>query len=96
MVKRFSRSRHAGKYVAAVGDDGWAQRWGLMPKDVIYGADDMLWTDDPFFLNRAFAKICGGETATLKVVRNGREIEIPISESYDDPAEETENDSEGS
>ena len=96
VVKRFSRSRHAGKYVAAVGDDGWAQRWGLMPKDVIYGADDMLWTDDPFFLNRAFAKICGGETATLKVVRNGREIEIPISESYDDPEEETENDSEGS
>ena len=79
VVKRFSRSRRPGKYIAAVGDGGWAKTWGLEAMDVIYGADDMLWTDDPFFLNRAFARVYQGETVTLKVVRNGEEIEIPIS-----------------
>ena len=79
VVKRFSRSKRPGKYIAGVGENGWADLWGLEAQDVIFGADDMLWADDPFFLNRALAKVYNGETVTLKVVRNGEEIEIPIS-----------------
>ena len=79
VVKPFCRSYRPGKYVAAVGADGWAKAWGLNAQDVIYGADNMLWTDDPFFLNRAFARVYDGGSVTLKVVRNGEEIEIPIS-----------------
>ncbi len=36
--------------------------------DVVYGADDVLWEDDPFFLESAFAKIYQGEKVILKVV----------------------------
>ena len=77
-AKPFCRSYHSGKYVAQVGKDGWAEGWGLIPQDVIYGADEWVWEDDPFFLNRALARFYDGEKVTLKVVRNGEEIEIPI------------------
>ena len=84
--KAFCRSYRSGKYVSAVGEGGWAQQWGLKPQDVIYGADDQLWEDDPFFLNRALAKVYDGETVNLMVVRNGEEVEIPIGKEA--PAEE--------
>ena len=77
-AKPFCRSYHPGKYVAQVGRDGWAESWGLIPQDVIYGADEWVWEDDPFFLNRALARFYDGEKVILKVVRNGEEIEIPI------------------
>ena len=86
VVKPFCRSYRPGKYVAAVGADGWAKAWGLNAQDVIYGADNMLWTDDPFFLNRAFARVYDGGSVTLKVVRNGEEIELPIARNVTEPA----------
>ncbi len=77
--KPFCRSYRAGKYLSQVGENGWARAWGLRAQDVIYGADDMLWEEDPFFLDRAFARVYDGEKVTLKVVRNGEEIEMEIS-----------------
>ncbi len=79
VVKRFSRSKQPGKYIASVSDGGWAKLWGLEAMDVVYGADDLLWKDDPFFLDRVYARVYNGEEVILKVIRNGEEIEIPIS-----------------
>ena len=85
-AKPFCRSYRSGKYIAAVGEGGWAKAWKLRAQDVIYGADDLLWEEDPFFLSRAFARVYDGETVTLKVVRNGEEIELPIARNVTEPA----------
>ena len=77
-VKEFSRSKRPGIYLANMNDTGYAAAWGLQPGDVIYGADDTLWADDPFILNRALCDVYDGKTVILKVVRNGEEIEVEI------------------
>ena len=76
VVKTFCRSKRPGVYLAVLNANGNAARWGLQTGDVIYGADNLLWADDPFVLNRALCNIYDGKTVKLQVVRNGEEIEI--------------------
>ncbi len=72
----FARSYRPGKYIAIVGDEGYCKYWGLEAGDVIYGADGVLWEDDPFCFEKALAKAYNGATVPLMVVRNGEEITI--------------------
>jgi hypothetical protein len=51
---------------------------------VVYGADNLLWEDDPFMLNRALCNIYDGKTVTLQVVRNGEEIEITAAKNTEE------------
>lgn len=79
--KTFARSYRSGEYVCQIQPGSFAEQWGLRPGDVIYGEDGVLWNADPFIMERAIAGIYDGNTVTLMVVRNGEEIEIPISRS---------------
>ena len=93
VVKPFCRSKRPGIYVAALSPNGYAAQWGLQVGDVIYGEDDVLWYEDPFMINRALCGVYDGNTVTLKVVRNGEEIEIPTTKNTGEtpttpPAEE--------
>ncbi len=72
----FARSYRPGRYISIVGEDGYCKYWGLEAGDVIYGADGILWTDDPFCFEKALAKAYNGMTVPLMVVRNGEEITI--------------------
>jgi S1-C subfamily serine protease len=84
VVKTFCRSKQPGIYLAALNANGNAARWGLQTGDVIYGADNLLWADDPFVLNRALCDIYDGKTVTLQVVRNGEEIEIKAEKNKEE------------
>lgn len=84
VVKTFCRSKRPGIYLAALNVNGNAARWGLQTGDVIYGADNLLWADDPFVLNRALCNIYDGKTVMLKVVRNGEEIEIKAEKNKEE------------
>ena len=79
VVKDFSRSKRPGIYLASIEEGGNAASWGLQRGDVIYGADDILWADDPFVLNRAMCEVYDGKPVTLKIVRNGEEKEITLA-----------------
>ena len=79
VVKDFSRSKRPGVFLASIAGGGNASSWGLQRGDVIYGADDILWTDDPFMLNRALCDIYDGKSVVLKIVRNGEEKEITLA-----------------
>ena len=79
VVKDFSRSKRPGIYLAALNEGGNASAWGLKRGDVIYGADNILWADDPFVLNRALCDVYDGLPVTLKIVRNGEEKEITLA-----------------
>ena len=79
VVKDFSRSKRPGIYLASIAEGGNAASWGLQRGDVIYGADNILWADDPFVLNRAMCDVYDGLPVTLKIVRNGEEKEITLA-----------------
>lgn len=79
VVKDFSRSKRPGIFLASIADGGNASSWGLQRGDVIYGADNILWADDPFVLDRAMCDIYDGLPVTLKIVRNGEEKEITLA-----------------
>ena len=79
VVKDFSRSKRPGIYLASITDGGNASAWGLQRGDVIYGADNILWADDPFVLNRALCDVYDGNAVTLKIIRNGEEKEITLA-----------------
>ena len=93
VVKTFCRSKRPGVFLAVLDPNGNAARWGLQTGDVVYGADNLLWEDDPFVLNRALCNIYDGKTVTLQVVRNGEEIEVTAAKNTEEaqalpPAEE--------
>ena len=79
VVRGFSRSRRPGIFLASISEGGNAAAWGLRRGDVIYGADNILWADDPFMLNRALCNVYDGLPVTLKIVRNGEEKEITLA-----------------
>ena len=79
VVKDFSRSKRPGIFLASIAEGGNASSWGLQRGDVIYGADNTLWADDPFMLDRAMCEIYDGLPVTLKIVRNGEEKEITLA-----------------
>lgn len=84
VVKTFCRSKRPGVFLAVLDPNGNAARWGLQTGDVIYGADNLLWEDDPFVLNRALSNIYDGKTMTLLVVRNGEEIEVTAAKNTEE------------
>ena len=83
VVKDFSRSKRPGVFLASITEGGYASSWGLQRGDVIYGADDVLWADDPFVLNRALCNVYDGNAITLKIIRNGEEKEITLAKKTD-------------
>ena len=84
VVKTFCRCKRPGVYLAVLNANGNAARWGLQTGDVIYGADNLLWADDPFVMNRALCDIYDGKTVMLQVVRNGEEIEIAAAKNTEE------------
>lgn len=84
VVKTFCRSKRPGVFLAVLDPNGNAARWGLQTGDVIYGADNLLWENDPFVLNRALCNIYDGKTVTLQVVRNGEEIEVTAAKNMEE------------
>ena len=83
VVKDFSRSKRSGVFLASIAEGGNASSWGLQQGDVIYGADNILWADDPFMLDRAMCDIYDGLPVTLKIIRNGEEKEITLARASD-------------
>ena len=74
----YQTARH-GLLVDYVREDSIASEAGIHLRDLIYGIDGVLWTDDPRILTKAEARYMQGETVTLMIERNGETIEIQLS-----------------
>ena len=65
-----------GKYITRVSPDSVADICGLQLKDVIFEADGIRFSDDPYMITRARARIADGETVIFKVYRDGGVVEL--------------------
>lgn len=66
-----------GAYVCHVEPGSAAEACGLQLRDLITEADGLTFREDPYFMERAGAKMAEGESVSMKVLRNGNEtVEI--------------------
>ena len=78
-----------GVYIVTVDKDGAADRAGIQPKDIIIGLDHYE-IKNATELTRALRDYKAGDTATIKLIRNGKEmtVEITFDEKPNQTAEE--------
>ncbi|MER1994282.1 MAG: PDZ domain-containing protein [Eubacteriales bacterium] len=75
-TKAFYGLPEIGAYVSHVDPDSVAEKCGLQLKDLIIEADGLTYREDPYYMERAEAKIAEGESVSLKVLRNGNETVV--------------------
>ena len=78
IAKTYAHSKYPGWYVTIVNPDSIAEKGGLKVGDVIYGIDDMLWTEEPEMIDIAKAKMYDGATVIYHVIRNGMEKDLEM------------------
>lgn len=66
-----------GAYIVSVEPGGAADRAGIQPKDIVIGLDDHM-VGNVTELTRALRNYKAGETATVKLIRSGREMALEI------------------
>ena len=76
-----------GAYIVSVEKDGAADRAGIQPKDIVIGLDDQV-ISNVTELTRALRNYKAGDTATVKLIRSGREMTLEIT--FDERPQQTE------
>ena len=66
-----------GAYIVSVEEGGAAHRAGIQPKDIVIGLDDIS-VRNVTDLTRALRNYKAGDSATVKVIRGGREVQLTI------------------
>ena len=66
-----------GAYIVTVEKDGAADRAGIQPKDIVIALDDTK-VSNVTDLTRALRNYKAGDSAVIKVIRGGREMELDI------------------
>ena len=76
-----------GAYIVTVEKDGAADRAGIQPKDIVIGLDDNV-VSNVTELTRALRNYKAGDTATVKLIRSGKEMTLTIT--FDERPQQTE------
>ena len=76
-----------GAYIVTVEKDGAAERAGIQPKDIIIGLDNHE-VGNVTELTRALRNYKAGDTATVTLIRSGREMTLEIT--FDERPQQTE------
>ena len=76
-----------GAYIVSVEKDGAAHRAGIQPKDIIIGLDDYE-VSNVTELTRALRNYKAGDTATVTLLRAGKEMTLQIT--FDERPQQTE------
>ena len=76
-----------GAYIVTVEKDGAADRAGIQPKDIVIGLDDYK-VSNVTDLTRALRNYKAGDTATIKLIRSGKEMTLTIT--FDERPQQTE------
>ena len=76
-----------GAYIVTVEKDGAAERAGIQPKDIVIGLDDNV-VSNVTELTRALRNYKAGDTATVKLIRGGKEMTLEIT--FDERPQQTE------
>ena len=76
-----------GAYIVSVEKDGAAERAGIQPKDIVIGVDHYE-VSNVTELTRALRNYKAGDTATVKLIRSGKEMTLEIT--FDERPQETE------
>ncbi|HCA26291.1 MAG TPA: 2-alkenal reductase, partial [Betaproteobacteria bacterium] len=77
LAESFHLPRTRGALIAGVLRNGPADRAGVRPGDILVGINQQPITDSSTMLN-VVAALAPGAEATLKIVRDGRRIELPL------------------
>ena len=67
-----------GAYIVTVEKDGAAEKAGIQPKDIVIGVDDYE-VGNVTELTRALRNYKAGDTATVKLIRGGKELSVEIT-----------------
>ena len=67
-----------GAYIVSVEKDGAADRAGIQPKDIVIGIDNHV-VSNVTELTRSLRNYKAGDTATVKLIRSGREMTLEIT-----------------
>ena len=76
-----------GAYIVSVEKDGAADRAGIQPKDIVIGIDSHE-VSNVTELTRALRNYTAGDTATVKLIRSGKEMTLEIV--FDERPQQTE------
>ena len=76
-----------GAYIVSVEKDGAADRSGIQPKDIVIGLDDQE-VSNVTELTRTLRNYKAGDTATVKLIRSGKEMTLEIT--FDERPQQTE------
>ena len=76
-----------GAYIVTVEKDGAAEHAGIQPKDIVIGLDDHKVTNVTE-LTRVLRNYKAGDTATVKLIRSGKEMTLEIT--FDERPQQTE------
>ena len=76
-----------GAYIVTVEKDGAADRAGIQPKDIIIGLDDHE-ISNVTELTRALRNYKAGDTATVRLIRTGKDVTLQIT--FDERPQQTE------
>ena len=76
-----------GAYIVSVEEDGAADRAGIQPKDIVIGLDDQK-VSNVTELTRALRDYKAGDTATVTLIRSGKEMTLEIT--FDERPQQTE------
>ena len=76
-----------GAYIVTVEKDGAAERAGIQPKDIVIGLDDQE-VSNVTELTRTLRNYKAGDTATVKLIRSGKEMTLEIT--FDERPQQTE------
>ena len=76
-----------GAYIVTVEKDGAADRAGLQPKDIVIGLDDTV-VSNVTELTRTLRNYKAGDSATVKLIRSGKEMTLTIT--FDERPQQTE------
>ena len=76
-----------GAYIVTVEKDGAADRAGIQPKDIVIGLDDHK-VSNVTELTRALRNYKAGDTATVTLIRSGKEMTLEIT--FDERPQQTE------
>ncbi len=76
-----------GAYIVTTEKGGAAERAGIQPKDIVIGLDDYE-VSNVTDLTRALRNYKAGDTATVKLIRSGKEMTLEIT--FDERPQQTE------
>ena len=76
-----------GAYIVSVEKDGAADRAGIQPKDIVIGLDDTV-VSNVTELTRTLRNYKAGDSATVKLIRSGKEMTLTIT--FDERPQQTE------